>query len=291
VAAGRGNEFVKRLEEEGEKRGLSPRLIEFYKRLFSIQSKTEQKIGKARPGLKKEIINERLERGQPLIGFDELALDWTLLNDVFAQVTATFADYSDIFGELPDSLKLPDMQSLLSREIVKTWLNEDKLAAAVAVDNIGEHLLLEAIVQATLNPFLASHAKALIGSVKQEHWRRLRCPICGGKPDFAFLEKELGSRWLVCSRCDTEWLFQRLQCPYCGNEEQKDLAYLTDDEGVYRLYTCERCHSYIKAIDSRNTEEEVLIPLERILTIDMDRQAQEKGYKPGHFEDLPDSAS
>ena len=89
----------------------------------------------------------------------------------------------------------------------------------------------------------------------------------------------MGLRGLLCSRCDAEWLFQRLQCPYCGTQNQAALAYFTDDEGVYRLYVCEQCHKYIKTIDLRHTESEVLV--ERVLTLDMDRQAQEKGYKPG----------
>ena len=123
----------------------------------------------------------------------------------------------------------------------------------------------------------------MIDSVKQEEWRRVQCPICGGKPDMAYMEQEVGARWLVCSRCDTEWIFQRLQCPYCANENQDDLTFFSDEDDAYRLYVCNKCHSYIKTIDSRKVKAEVFIPLERILTIDIDVQAQEKGYHPGHF--------
>ena len=108
--------------------------------------------------------------------------------------------------------------------------------------------------------------------------------MCGNKPDFSFLDKEMGMRWLLCSHCDTKWIFQRLQCPYCGTQNQDALAYFTDDKGVYRLYVCEQCHKYIKTIDLRHTGPEVLLPLERILTLDMDRQAQDKGYQAGHSE-------
>jgi FdhE protein len=102
-----------------------------------------------------------------------------------------------------------------------------------------------------------------------------------GKPDFAFIDKEKGARWLLCSRCDTGWLFQRLECPYCGNTDQNELAYFTDDTELYRLYICQRCHSYLKSIDLRKTDSEILLPLERVMTVDMDRQGQEKGYKGG----------
>ncbi|MFC1931935.1 formate dehydrogenase accessory protein FdhE, partial [Chloroflexota bacterium] len=140
--------------------------------------------------------------------------------------------------------------------------------------------LLTAVIQATLKPFLISHAKSLIASVDQERWRRRYCPICGGSPDFASLDKERGSRWLLCSRCDTEWLFQRMECPYCGNQNQNSLAYFTDDKSPYRLYVCEQCKRYLKATDLRQNESEVLLPLERLYTLDIDRQAQEQGYRP-----------
>ena len=61
-----------------------------------------------------------------------------------------------------------------------------------------------------------------------------------------------------------------------------------DDEGIYRLYTCEQCHTYLKTIDLRNADAEVFMPVERVLTLDMDRQAQDMGYQPGHVADLTD---
>ncbi len=137
------------------------------------------------------------------------------------------------------------------------------------------------MVHSTIKPFLASRSEALLGFVEQEQWRRGYCPVCGGKPDFAFLDKERGSRWLLCSRCDAQWLFQRLQCPYCDSQNQDALAYYADDGGLYRLYVCQQCRSYLKAVDLRQTEEEISLPLERVMTIDMDRQGREKRYRGG----------
>ena len=97
----------------------------------------------------------------------------------------------------------------------------------------------------------------------------------------AYLEEKEGARWLVCSRCDTEWLFRRFECPYCNNNDQAKLGYFTDDKGLYRLYFCEKCRKYIKAIDLRITEEKILFPVERILTLDIDSQALAEGYEPG----------
>ncbi len=275
-------ETLKKLEEEGKGKGIPARLLEFYKRMFSLQAGAERRIGKVKPGLKKEVIDERLQSGQPLIGFNELDIDWSLLKDIFTEVRTTFSDYPDLFGELPKYLRAPKSHPSLPKNVARAWFKGIELPATIAVDSMNEYLLMEAIIHATLKPFLVRQAKTLISFVDQEHWRRAYCPICGGGPDFSFLDKERGARWLLCSRCDAEWLFQRLQCPYCGIQKQDALAYFTDDKGTYRLYVCDQCHKYIKAIDLRSSESEVPTPLQRMLTLDMDLQAQEKGYQPDH---------
>ena len=274
------DEILKRLEEEGKKESFDPKFLEFYQSLLRTQTLFEQRLDKPKPSLSDKAARERLENGLPLISFNKLTLDWSLLQEVFNEVTATFADFPELFGEIPQNLKEVSEATLI-KKAVKGWFEEAKLPDTIADSEVNRHLL-EAIIHATLRPFLTSQAKALLGFVKQEHWRRSYCPICGGSPDFAFLDKEIGARWLLCSRCDTEWLFQRLECPYCGNNDQNTLAYFTDDKGLYRLYVCEQCHTYIKAIDLRHAPSEVLLPLERIITIDIDRQGQEKGYQPSY---------
>ena len=211
--------------------------------------------------------------------FDDLSIDWSLLQDIFVEVTGAFATYPELFGEFPENLKELESCPSLSREMAKAWFEGARLPSLMEVADVSEHLL-EAIIHATFRPFLVSYSKALLGLVNQEQWRRGYCPICGGNPDFAFLDKERGARWLLCSRCDAKWLFQRLECPYCGTQDQSALAYFTDDKGLYRLYVCERCRHYLKAIDLRRAECEVLLPLERFLTHEIDTQAQEDGYSP-----------
>ena len=280
MTAGTDGEILKKLEEWVKKGDYNSRFLEFYQRLLNIQSRVAERISIPKPALNSKTGHKRIESGRPLINFDELDLDWSLVKDIFAEVTVTFAEYPELFGKVPGSLRKP--RSTLLREMVRAWFEGTKLPSTIAGDNIDKHLL-EAIIQATLKPWLNSQAKALVDLVDQERWRRRYCPICGGIPDFAFLDKERGARWLLCSRCDTEWLFQRLECPYCGTTNQSALAYFADDAGLYRLYVCEQCHTYIKAIDLRHTESEILLRLERMMTLDLDRQGQEKGYKPGYL--------
>ncbi len=277
---GTDSKILKMLEERQGKDGALPRSLEFYRGLLRIQSEARSRFGIPRLGLSEEAISNRIERGAPLLGFDDLSIDWALLRNIFEEVTITFADYPELFGKLPKSLREPKSHPSLPKKVVRAWFGGARLPSTIAVDDVNEYLLLEAIIQAALSPFLISHCEALLGFVKQEQWCRGYCPICGGNPDFAFLDKERGARWLLCSRCDAEWLFRRLECPYCGTQDQGALAYFTDDEGLYRLYVCERCQHYLKAIDLRQAGGEVLLPLERFLTLDIDIQAHKNGFSP-----------
>ena len=272
--------IIRFLEEKERKEGTLPKLLEFYRKLLRVQSQVEKKLAsRLEPGLSRDAISKRINNGVPLISFDELALDWQLLVNTFNEVINLFADYAEIFKSHYDRLAELKADALLTRPVLKHWFEKQKLPSRISAKD-ADNKLINSIIHATIKPFLVSHAKILRDSIDQERWRRSYCPICGGSPDFASLDAERGSRWLLCSRCDTEWLFQRLQCPYCNNQDQNDLSYFTDDAGLYRLYICERCKHYLKAVDLRQTEGQVILPLERFHTLDMDRQAVEMGYQP-----------
>lgn len=273
------DKIIEKLEEEKKKKGSLPQLLEFYKNLLRIESRLGTKIAPPKPRITKKMIKSRLERGLPLLSFDDLALNLSLLQETFIEVSHLFAQYPTLFGPAIEKLKELDPGRVIATNTLKAWFDGAKLPLDTSLDE-SETTLLNNLIQASIKPFLTSHAQILLPLVNQERWRRSFCPICGGSPDFAFLDKERGARYLLCSRCDTEWLFQRLECPYCGIQDQNELAYFTDEEGIYRLYVCEHCRCYLKAIDMRQVQAETLLPLERVYTLDLDRQAQERGYLP-----------
>lgn len=280
MTAGTEGKILKRLDAWQEKEGPLPQSLEFYRRLLCIQSGAKARIGVPELGLSPEVIANRMKAGYPLLEFDDLAIDWSLLGNTWEEVIALFSSYAAVWGEVPENLRDLSSCPALLKETTRAWFEGAGLSPGITVSDGGE-ALLPSMIHAALKPFLTSHGAALLHLVNQEQWRRGYCPICGGSPDFAFLDKERGARWLLCSRCDAEWLFQRLECPYCGTQEPDALAYFTDDSGLYRLYVCERCRHYVKAIDLRQTEGEVLLPLERFLTLNIDIQAHKEGYSPG----------
>ncbi len=270
------SKIIKNLKEQEKEEGKLPLLLEFYRKLITVQAKIQKRIPKPKVHLSPEAINTRIHSGQPLLTAEELTLDWELVQDAFERIATVFSGYPELFGEVPEKLRKPGAGRLLTRKAVQAWFAGKKLPEPLN-NNIGENLI-QAIIQATMQPFLSGYSQALYSSIEQDYWHRIYCPVCGGRPDFSSLRTDVGARWLLCSRCDSEWSFPRLQCPYCGNLEQTDLTFYSDDEGLYRLYVCEKCKGYIKAIDLRKTDDDVLLPLERVLTVEMDQQAREKGY-------------
>lgn len=269
---------LKKLSELEKEEGKLPLLLEFYRKLLKTQSGAKKTPSTPPPGLSREAIQRRLQQGKPLVGFDDMNLDWDAVRALFVSVIAAFAEYPKLFGEIPEKLQKPEAGRLLTKKAVKAWLDGGELPPTL-LDGVSNNLM-QAILQATLHPFLAGYARSLAKSVAEVGWRRGYCPVCGGTPDLAFLEKEVGARWLVCSRCDAEWNFQRLECPYCNNMEQTTLSFFTNEDEVYRLYVCEECRCYLKAVDLRKAGE-VSLPLERLYTMDLDNQARERGYRPG----------
>ena len=273
------NLILERLQEIADKEGGLPGFLTLYRESLSIQLNAKYRASTAAcPS--SETAMGRHSQGLPILKFDEIGIDWGLFANVLKE-TADILSRHEVLGiNDPEPLrKLADDPSFL--EEVSRTLYEGQ---PVHGDGVSSNLLQMAL-QMALWPFLSKCAEKLYPLIKQDHWLRGTCPVCGGKPDFAYLEKAEGARWMMCSLCDTTWLFRRLQCPYCDTEDQDKLGYLQTEDGTYRLYTCDQCRNYLKTVDLRKVETDILLPLERLLTLDMDRQAQEEGYGPNHPEE------
>ncbi|MBN2238656.1 MAG: formate dehydrogenase accessory protein FdhE [Dehalococcoidales bacterium] len=269
--------ILNKLEEREIKEGKLPLLLEFYRELLKVQSGAMDRISV--PSIGPESLSPRIHQGLPLIDCETMSLDCSLAEDIFARVKAVFAGYPQLFGIPVEKATEMSDEAALTVEAIKAWCTRGDIPETI-LSGLNENLR-QAIFQAALHPFLASYAGMLSSYVQQEGWRRNYCPICGGSPDLSLLKGETGERWLVCSRCDFEWLYQRLQCAYCGNQDQRTLSFFMDDTEKYRLYVCEKCNCYIKTVDRRKTGVDTPPALERLYTLDLDNQAIAQGYQPG----------
>ena len=270
--------IVQELHSQADKRSGLADIIELHCELLEAQARAQ--VSPCRPALSGEEASARLQQGNPLLAPEHLGADGQALAGLCDQIGLIVAEHR------------PDLAETLAR--IRAWLDERRQQiGALAVEYLREGRvregegagldgnLLAFIFNNALRPFLRAQAQALAPWVDDSIWYRGRCPICGGEPDLAALERESGRRRLLCSRCDSEWTFQRVACPFCGNDDPRQLAYYPSDDQVYRLSVCEQCRRYLKTIDLRQVAGERLLPAERVLTVAMDVAALDTGYGEG----------
>jgi FdhE protein len=106
------------------------------------------------------------------------------------------------------------------------------------------------------------------------------CPICNGLAQTAVLrpEGEGRRRSLLCSFCLREWIFRRVVCPWCGQEDKEKLPQFTaNDLSHVRLEGCDVCKRYTKSIDL-SVDGHAVPLVDEIATAVLDVWAAEHGY-------------
>ncbi len=134
--------------------------------------------------------------------------------------------------------------------------------------------------RAALRPY--AEVLRSLGIVPDRIHRRGHCPACGGPP--AIGSRRDGStmegarRYLGCVQCGAEWLFERILCPSCFEEDPVKLpSFQSDRHPTVRIEACENCRRYVKSIDL--SEDARPIPeIDDLLSIAMDLWAAEQGF-------------
>jgi FdhE protein len=272
------DEVLQELHRQADQRPELADTLELHCELLKAQASAQVSRGSA--ALAGEEANSRLQRGVPLLLPESLGVDGRTLAGLCDQVGVIVAE------------RRPELAEALAR--IRAWLEDRRdQIGALAVGYLregqvreGEEAgldgqLLTFVLNNALRPFLRAQAEALAPWVDDSVWYRSHCPICGGEPDLAALERGSGRRRLLCSRCDSEWTFQRIGCPFCGNNDPRQLAYYLSDDQIYRLNVCKQCRRYLKTIDLRQVADKRVLPAERILTVAMDVAARNAGYGEG----------
>lgn len=284
-------EILARLGEAKENNPELTEVVDLQHDLFEAQMQVH--VDLAAPQYSAEEAQARFNQGVPLLRPQEMELDWEAFSILYKQICRIAAEHRpDLSDQLEGFFTLLADDPNRVRALVTTYLEQGNLMATGAgqdqegVEEREQRELLAFVFNRALHPFLKAYADVLVPSIERsvdtnwgKLWRRGRCPICGGEPDLAFLDGQAGARHLVCSRCDTQWLYIRVRCPFCDTSEPNKLSYYPSKDDVYRVYVCENCQRYLKAVDLRRARRRVLFPVERITTVDLDLAAREEGYR------------
>jgi FdhE protein len=86
-------------------------------------------------------------------------------------------------------------------------------------------------------------------------------------------------RNLACGLCGGEWLFQRVLCPACFEEDPRKLpSFQTEQHPHVRIEACETCRKYVKSLDL--SEDARPIPeVDDLTSLSLDLWARGEGFE------------
>jgi FdhE protein len=229
---------------------------------------------------------QRLERGKPLLHFDDIPINWTEFRLMLRQAADILLRYDALepgdhaavqaLGREGHSLEPLVMQwynlAADPQQALRANLDGPPPAGAITAGT------LEQLLALAMRPFLARAAEVLLSRPELNHWRHPFCPLCGGEPEFAVITPA-ADRLLICGRCTGQWTFDPLACPFCLNRERGLITSFTSRDGKYRLYACDVCRRYLKAFDARRTRRPVSLAVDSVATLPLDAAAMQKGYR------------
>ncbi|WP_134701633.1 formate dehydrogenase accessory protein FdhE [Ammoniphilus sp. YIM 78166] len=177
---------------------------------------------------------------------------------------------------LGKSLTNEDISSML----LETLKNEDTRLWQWSSEYNIDIPLLALLAQYSLLPTLVEYSLALSRDFSLDDWKKGYCPICGAHPIMSEIRESEKFRYLRCSSCSCDWLYQRVQCAHCETTDHHQLDYLfIEDENKYRVDVCNQCQTYVKAVHSLSPQAYPMLLLEDLATLHLDLIATEKGYK------------
>ena len=218
---------------------------------------------------------EDFHLGIPLLLSPRLALDLEPVERMIRQIVEILAS-TRLPGKLAEDSKALNAELRRTPDthrIVDWLLSDDSFPSS-------RPGLLRYAGWITFARYLRSVLDAFASWRDEEKWLRSYCPTCGSAPTMAQLAgTDSGrQRFLYCGCCGTRWLYRRTVCPFCENNDDRQLAVLTiEGEAGLRIDHCKSCSGYLKTYAGDGSEDFFLTEW---TSIHLDIVALDRGLKP-----------
>jgi hypothetical protein len=138
-----------------------------------------------------------------------------------------------------------------------------------------------AVSQLMLVPGLMAVGRACAPVVAESGWGNGICPVCAAWPALAESRGLERLRMLRCGRCGSQWKLPWQLCPFCAGVDYASLSYLYSDElgEARRVFTCGRCHGYLKTLATLAAVDPLAVPVEDLATLQLDMAALDAGFQ------------
>jgi FdhE protein len=268
-------ETLKKIEEHKKSSPQYKELMDILEEIMILREKFKQNLKKDVFSVNEKFLSAKLKGEFPLVDFSREDYDLREPHKYFLALLEIAAKLNpEETQELLDGL---ENGSINFREMVLESFHPSQEEEFEEDDESFD--LISFFVEESLRPALENLSEKYGDAIRKSNWSEGYCPICGKEPKIGEIRDEEGYRFLYCSQCGIEWNYMRIKCPFCGNEEQKTLAYFTVEEDErYRVEVCDNCKRYIKTVDFRKTNERADLEVEDIATIHLDMLANEEGY-------------
>lgn len=235
------------------------------------ERRLQRRIGTPWVDVAVEQLTARLAAGQRLIDLEQLGIDWSELRLRIRQVVDVLRRHDVL--DAADAARLYDAgRDAALPDAVRQWF--DAVPGAGAPAGSVDPLLADVLGLAA-RPFLVRAAEVLHQRVAVDAWSRATCPMCGAAATFAIIPAP-GQRLLVCGRCHCRWAFPPRTCHYCLNSER--LRVFAAQDGLYQVAACEACRHYLKALDTKRAGRPLLMALDTVATLALDRAITAQGF-------------
>ena len=157
-------------------------------------------------------------------------------------------------------------------KLVQRWLDQQPLPAFETY-----------LARASASPLLEAISPSPARGDGQAEGSSLHCPTCSGLPQLSYFAVSgealvSGPRYLVCSRCATNWIFSRMTCAGCGESTGTKLPIFQEQERFpnARVDGCQTCRKYLLTFDLRRDNRAVPV-VDEIAALPLDLYARDQG--------------
>jgi len=269
----------KRIQQLKKKRPGYAEILDFYQKIKEAQDEIKASLKMDPIKLKKEWKELLAKEGFSLIETEDFPLDMEASVKLFETLCQIGKETNSHLAEQVAKIQeATDDKKIDLKKLFKKGPTEQRVAQLADKFGLDKKVFLF-LVRNSTRPSIEAGTDQLRSELDSEKWLRGYCPVCGSLPSLSLLREEVGKRYLLCSFCGYQWRIDRIFCPFCNNEEQKDLHYFfAEGEEACHIDLCEKCHQYIKTVDLRKMEESDPF-LEDLATPHLDILAAQKGYK------------
>lgn len=264
-------------------------LFEVYKKVLAVHLKYLDRI-EATVDLEKEEIKELFRQGKFYLKDNPPVIQGELFRGIMDEIAAAIKEASP--GAPEPLLQLSQAEEfqagnldgfinkayLLSKQEMEKYVEKIQLDKKAGLDSE----VIAFALHMTLSPFLSRYMQEVREVEGFTLWRQHSyCPVCGQQANMARHRSDDGARVLECWLCHAQWVFPRVECPYCDNVDHQKLRYfyVTGDK-TRQVHVCEVCKKYLKTVDGKAMEKDVTLDVEAIATGYLDALALREGYRP-----------